>query len=347
MLEHDASPAGLVFWDRAIVRKGALVSRRGWWLFAAMSLIWGIPYLLIKVADGGVAPPVLVLARVAIGAALLLPIAIRRRELAPLLPYWRWLVLFALVEIITPWLLLSEAETRLSSSLSGLLIASVPILVAVIGRLTGGQDRLTPVRWAGLLVGLGGVALLVAGNGTRGGASSVAEVLGVALCYSIGPLIAARKLSELPSLGMTAACLAFATVVYTPIAAVTWPSAIPSATVLASLAGLAVVCTAVAFVLFFALIGEVGPARASVITYVNPAVAVALGILALGERLTTTMAVAFVLILGGSVLATRPARSAAAPARAAGTTATSDSDRDDRDRLVTPRYQGTPGGLRD
>ena len=289
------------------------MSRRGWWLFAAMSLIWGIPYLLIKVADGGVSPPVLVLARVSIGAALLLPIAIRRRELASLLPYWRWLVLFAVVEIITPWLLLSEAETRLSSSLSGLLIASVPILVAVIGRLTGGQERLTPVRWTGLLVGLAGVALLVAGSGTRGDASSVAEVLGVAVCYSIGPLIAARKLSELPPLGMTAACLAFATVVYAPIAAVTWPHTMPSGTVLASLAGLAVVCTALAFVLFFALIGEVGPARASVITYVNPAVAVALGILALGERLTTTMAVAFVLILGGSVLATRTAL-AAAPA---------------------------------
>jgi drug/metabolite transporter (DMT)-like permease len=283
------------------------VSRRGWWLFAAMSLIWGIPYLLIKVADGGVAPPVLVLARVTIAAALLVPVAIRRRELAPLLPHWRWLLLFAVVEIITPWLLLSEAETRLSSSLSGLLIASVPILVAVFGRLTGGQDRLTPIRWAGLLVGLGGVALLVAGNGTHGDAASIAEVLGVAVCYSIGPLIAARKLSELPSLGVTAACLAFAAVVYAPIAAVTWPHAMPAAKVLASLAGLAVVCTALAFVLFFALIAEAGPARASVITYVNPAVAVVLGILVLGERLTTTMAIAFVLILGGSVLATRTA----------------------------------------
>jgi drug/metabolite transporter (DMT)-like permease len=284
-----------------------LVSRRGWWLFAAMSLIWGIPYLLIKVADGGVAPPVLVLARVAIGAALLLPIAIRRGELAPLLPYWRWLVLFAVVEIITPWLMLSEAETRLSSSLSGLLIASVPILVAVIGRLTGGQDRLTPVRWAGLLVGLGGVALLVVSNGTRGDVGAVVEVLGVAVCYSIGPLIAARKLSELPSLGMTAACLAFAAVVYAPLAAITWPHAVPAAKVLASLAGLAVISTALAFVLFFALIAEAGPARAAVITYVNPAVAVALGVLVLGERLTAQMAIAFVLILGGSVLATRAA----------------------------------------
>jgi drug/metabolite transporter (DMT)-like permease len=285
--------------------EGAIVSRRGWSLFAAMSVIWGIPYLLIKVADGGVAPPVLVLARVTIGAALLLPIAIRRRELAPLLPHWRWLALFAFVEIIAPWLLLSEAETRLSSSLSGLLIASVPILVAVFSRLTGSQDRLTAVRWSGLLIGLAGVALLVAGGGTQGDAGSVGEVLLVAVCYATGPLIIARRLSELPPLAITAVCLAFAAVIYAPLAAVSWPATVPAGKVLWALAALAVVCTAVAFLGFFALIAEAGPARASVITYVNPAVAVALGVGILGERLTVPMVIAFVLILGGSVLATR------------------------------------------
>ena len=309
------------------------MSRRGWWLFAAMSVIWGIPYLLIKVADGGVAPPVLVLARVTIGAALLLPLAVRRRELAPLLPRWPWVALFALVEIITPWLLLSEAETKLSSSLSGLLIASVPILVAVIGRATGGQDRLTVVRWAGLLVGLGGVALLVAGGGTHGQAGQVAEVLLVAVCYAIGPLVVARKLSDLPSLGVTAASLGFAAIVYAPIAAVTWPSAVPAPKILAALAGLAVVCTAVAFLAFFALIAEAGPARATVITYVNPAVAVVLGVLVLGEQLTVTMGVAFAAILGGSVLATRTSRPAAQAGRAG-------ADRVDEDTAARGRPAG-------
>ena len=284
------------------------MSRRGWLMFAAMSVIWGIPYLLIKVAVGGVPVPVLVLARVAVGAALLLPVAIRRRQLAALLPRWRWLALFALIEIIVPWLLLSEAETRLSSSLSGLLVASVPILVAVLGRLTGGTDRLTPIRWAGLLVGLAGVGLLV-GPGTPGGdAGSVGEVLLVALCYATGPLIASRKLAGLPPLAMTAACLAFASVVYSPLAALTWPAALPSAKVLAAIAGLAVICTAVAFVIFFALITAAGPARASVITYINPAIAVAGGVWLLGERLTPAMVGAFAAILGGSVLATRSGR---------------------------------------
>jgi drug/metabolite transporter (DMT)-like permease len=282
------------------------LSRRGWVLFGAMSVIWGIPYLLIKVAVGGVPVPVLVLCRVAVGAALLLPIALRRGNLAVLAPRWRWLVLFALVEIVVPWLVLSEAETRLSSSMSGLLIASTPIIVAVLSRLTGGSDRLTPLRWTGLLVGLAGVGLLAGPSAAGGNARSVGEVLLVAVCYACGPLIAGRKLSDLPPLPMTAACLVFASVVYAPLAALTWPHTLPSGKVIAALAGLAVICTALAFVLFFALIAEVGPARASVITYINPAIAVAGGVWLLGERLTADMAVAFVLILGGSVLATRP-----------------------------------------
>jgi drug/metabolite transporter (DMT)-like permease len=284
------------------------VSRRGWWLFAAMGLIWGVPYLLIKVAVGGVAPPVLVLARVSIAAAILLPLAIRRRELAVLRPHWRWLAVFAVVEIIVPWLLLTEAETKLASSLSGLLVAAVPIIVAVLARFTGSKDRMPVIRWVGLLIGLGGVALLLGPGAPHGETGQVFEVLGVAVCYAIGPLVASRKLSELPSLSMTAVCLAFAAVVYAPLAAVTWPSAVPAAKVFWAIAGLAVVCTAVAFIGFFALIGEVGPARATVITYVNPAVAVVLGALVLSERITVAMVGAFALILGGSVLATRGGR---------------------------------------
>ncbi len=272
-----------------------------------MSVIWGIPYLLIKVAVGGVPVPVLVLTRVAVGAALLLPVALQRRQLGVLRGRWGWLAAFAAAEMIVPWALLSEAERRLSSSMSGLLIASVPIIVVVLGKLTGGTERLSAVRWTGLLVGLGGVALL-AGPGAAGGdTTSIAEVLLVAVCYSIGPLIAGRKLSDLPPLPMTAACLGFAAIVYAPAAALTWPGSMPSGRVLAALAGLAVICTALAFVLFFQLIAEVGPARASVITYINPAVAVALGVSVLGEQFTLAMAGAFVLIIGGSVLATRSA----------------------------------------
>jgi drug/metabolite transporter (DMT)-like permease len=197
------------------------VSRRGWALFAAMSLIWGIPYLLIKIAVSGVPVPVLVLARVGVGAALLLPVAIKRRQLGALRGHWPWLAAFATAEIVAPWLLLSEAETRLPSSLSGLLIASVPIVVVVLARLTGGTERLSAVRWAGLLAGLCGVGLLAGPRAMSGDAWSIAEVLLVAVCYATGPLIAAGKLSDLPPLGMTAACLTLASVIYAPAAAVT------------------------------------------------------------------------------------------------------------------------------
>jgi drug/metabolite transporter (DMT)-like permease len=292
------------------------VSRRGWVLFAAMSVIWGMPYLLIKIAVGGVSPPVLVLARVAIGTALLAPFALRRGQLAALKPVWRWLVLFAFTEVIVPWLVLSEAERSISSSLTGLLIASVPIMVAVIGLLIGSSDRLSPVRWAGLLIGLVGVALLAGpnliGSGATGAeAKSVGEVLFVAFCYATGPQIAERKLNGVSPVTMTVVCLALAAVIYAPLAALSWPAHVPSAKVLLSIGGLALVCTAAAFLLFFRLISEAGPTRASVITYINPAIAVSLGVAVLGEKVTPIMLAAFATILVGSVLATRPARASA------------------------------------
>ncbi|MGH3155072.1 MAG: DMT family transporter [Streptosporangiaceae bacterium] len=308
------------------------MSRRGWMLFAALSVIWGIPYLLIKVADEGVSVPVLVFARTGIAAVLLLPLALRRRQIRVLLPHWRWLLVFALVEIAGPWLLLSNAERRLSSSMSGLLVATVPIIGAVLARLTGDSERLTPVRWAGLLVGLGGVALLV-GQAASGSAWPVVEVLLTATGYAIGPLIANRKLADLPRFGVTAVCLGFTALLYLPAAATTLPRAVPPARVLASLAVLAVVCTAAAFILFFMLIAAVGPARATVITYVNPAVAVALGAGVLGEPFTPLIAFAFALILSGSVLATRratpsprPAPPGAEPASSAGAPAPPGAD---------------------
>jgi drug/metabolite transporter (DMT)-like permease len=285
------------------------MSRRGWLLFAAMGVIWGMPYLLIKVADdGGVSVPVLVCTRVAIGSLLLFPVALRGGQLSQLRGNVRWLVAFTLVEIVGPFALLSNAEKHLPSSTSGLLVAAVPIFGAIIAVLLGSADRPTPVRWIGLAIGLGGVAVLAGPGAGKGGLVPVLEVLGTALGYSIGPLIANRKLAGLPTVAVNAVCLGLAAVLYAPFAALTWPARIPSIQVLGSLAGLGVVCTAAAFLVFFRLIAEVGPARATVITYVNPAVAVALGVIILGERLTPAIGLAFVFILGGSVLATRPGK---------------------------------------
>ena len=217
-------------------------------------------------------------------------------------------------ELIGPFALLASAERRLSSSTSGLLVAAVPIIGAVLARLTGGQDRLTAVRWAGLIIGFGGVALLAGPDAARGDALSVAEVLLTALGYAIGPIIANRKLSGLPPVAANTVCLGMAAVAYAPAAALTWPHSMPSVQVLASLAGLGAICTAAGFVVYFGLIAEVGAARATVITYVNPAVAVALGVLVLGEHLTAAMAGSFALILAGSILATRANPGARRPA---------------------------------
>jgi len=285
------------------------LSRRGWLLFAAMGVIWGIPYLLIKVADGGVSVPVLVCTRVALGSLLLLPAAIRGGHLKALKGYVPWLAAFTLVEIVGPFALLSTAERHLPSSTSGLLVAAVPIFSALLAWLTRSGDRLTLIRWLGLAVGLSGVALLAGPGAGHGGTLPVIMVLLTALGYSIGPLIANRRLSTLPPVAVNTVCLGAAAIIYAPFAALSWPHSMPSVQVLLALAGLGVICTAAGFLVFFRLIAEVGPARATVITYVNPAVAVALGVIVLGERLTPAIGAAFILILGGSVLATRPGTS--------------------------------------
>jgi drug/metabolite transporter (DMT)-like permease len=294
------------------------VTRRGWVLFAVMAVVWGIPYLMIKVAVGSVSVPMVVFARTTGGALLLLPLALRAGDLRAVLRHWRPLLAFACLEIMVPWALLSDAERHLSSSMTGLLVAAVPITGVVVARLTGGSERVGATRWLGLVVGLLGVAVLAVPHLGGGSGWSVAEVLLVAVCYASAPLIATRKLAAVSSLQLTATCLTLAAIAYTPAAIATWPSQVPPGRVLAALAGLAVVCTAFAFLVFFSLIREVGPSRAMVFTYVNPAVAVAAGVVVLGEPLSLEIVASFALILCGSVLATaKPRQLAAVPATVA------------------------------
>ncbi|HEX3618551.1 MAG TPA: DMT family transporter [Solirubrobacteraceae bacterium] len=283
-------------------------------MFAALCVIWGIPYLLIRVAVKELSPAFLVFARTGIGAALLLPIAARRRELRVLFPAWRPLLLFTVVEIAVPWLLLSRAEERLASSLTGLLVAAVPLVAAAVTAATGSTHRPEGRSWVGLLIGIFGVAALVGLDFGRVGLVPLLEVFVVVLGYTTGPMVLSRSLSDLPSLGVIAASLTVTAVVYAPFAAFELPKHVRADVVL-SVVGLGVVCTALAFLIFFALIAEVGPVRATVITYVNPAVAAVLGVALLSERFTVGMAIGFALVLGGSVLATgsRTARDRGAP----------------------------------
>lgn len=279
------------------------MSRRGWLLFLAMGFIWGVPYLLIKIAVEEFSPAALVLARTALGAALLLPIAAAKGQLRPLVRHWRPLLVFTVIEICVPWLLLAYAEIQLSSSLTGLLVAAVPLVGAVLVRLTG-HEIMERRRVAGLLVGFAGVAALVGFDVGAANFWPVAAVAVTAFCYALGPLILARYLADLPGLGVIAASLAITAVIYLPVGVAQWPTAQVSADAWLSVVGLAVVCTALAFLIFFQLIAEVGPSRSTVITYLNPAVALVLGVVVLDELITFATVVGFGLILAGSALAT-------------------------------------------
>lgn len=295
------------------------MSRRGWVLFGALGLIWGLPYLLIKIAVEQVSPAFLVFGRVTLAAALLLPIAAARGMLRPLLPHWRWLLAFAAIEIGIPFAGLGYAEQRLSSSLAGLLIATVPLIGAVLATVLRLEDRLDAVRLVGLLAGLAGVAALVGLDVGRGDLLSVAAVGVTALGYAAGPVIVATRLVGLPSIGVTAVALGLNAVGYAPFAWLTRPATTVPVPAWAAIGVLGVLCSAIAFLLFFALVAEVGPSRTTVITYVNPAVALALGVIVLGEPVTVGLLIGSPLVLLGSLLATRRPRSpapAAAPARA-------------------------------
>ena len=269
-----------------------------------MCVIWGIPYLMIRVAVRELAPVTLVFLRTGLAALLLVPLAARRNELRPLVRRWRPLLAYTAIEVALPWVLLSHAETKLTSSLTGLLIAAVPLVGAVIVTLSGERERLGGRRWVGLGVGLCGVAAIVGLDLGTLDVLALVEIALVAVCYAVGPIILARYLNELPPLGVVAASLALSAIAYAPLVAINWPSRMPSAHVVESVVGLAVVCSAAAFLIFFALIAEVGPVRATVITYVNPAVAAVVGVLLLSERLTMGMVLGFALVLAGSVLAT-------------------------------------------
>lgn len=278
------------------------MTRRGWALFLALGIIWGMPYLLIRIAVESIDPLVVAFGRTLIGALLLLPVALHRKALAPAFRHWPALAAFTLVEISGPWLLIGHAETRLNSSTTGLLIAMVPLMAAVIAAALG-HDRLPPRRLGGLILGFAGVAALV---GLDIHISDWVAVIAVALAslgYAVGPIIVDRKLKEAPPLGVITGSLIVATALYAPFAAMLWPAQLVPAA-LASVGGLGVICTAAAFLVFFALIAEAGPARATVIAYVNPLVAVLLGVVFLGEPLTLGMGIGFPMVIAGSILAT-------------------------------------------
>jgi drug/metabolite transporter (DMT)-like permease len=285
------------------------MSWRGWGAFAALGIIWGVPYFFIKVSVQELSPVVLAFGRVTLGASILLPIAWRRGALQSLGAHKAAIVAFALVEFAIPFSAISFGERWIDSSVTGILIAMVPLSIALIQRFFGVHERLGWSRILGLGLGLIGVVALL-GFGTIVGPlgwAGVACMLIATMGYAVGPLIIQRHLSGLDPFGPLAASLAVASMVLLIPAVLTLPTRMPSAPVLASMAMLGLVCTALAMLLMFYLVGHAGASRAAVITYINPAVAALLGVFLLHERLGWGGILAFVLILLGSWLATRGA----------------------------------------
>jgi drug/metabolite transporter (DMT)-like permease len=285
------------------------VTWRTWTAFAALCIIWGVPYFFIKLAVLEVSPFVVAWSRITLGAMILLPIAWQRGALRAAKRHWGAIGVFALIEYVVPFSAISYGEQWISSSVTGILMAAVPLSIALLSRSFGVHERLGAWRLAGLILGFVGVATLL-GFGTISGTQGwigVGCMLLATIGYAIGPLIIQRHLSGMDAAGPAAGSLSIASLVLLTPALLNFPAHSPSTTVLASIAILGVFCTALAMLFMFYLVSHAGASRASVITYVNPVVATLLGTSQLHERLGVGGYVAFALILLGSWLATRGA----------------------------------------
>jgi drug/metabolite transporter (DMT)-like permease len=282
------------------------VTRRAFLLFVLLGVAWGIPYLLIKIAVRELDPAMLVFTRMSLAALILLPVAVARGGLAAVLRRWRPLLAFTVAEMVVPQFLLGAAEEHLPSSTTGLLIAAVPLAGVGVAFLLGRPERLAPVNWLGIALGMAGVAALVGFAVSASDLGAFGEVLLVVAGYALGPAILAKWMSDLPGTGVMAVGCALTTVAYAPVVAATgsWPSAWPSASVIVSAVLLAAVCSAGGFTLMAALVAEVGPVRTTTVTYLNPAVALIAGAVVLGEPVTGWSVVGFALILAGCYFVT-------------------------------------------
>lgn len=289
-------------------------TRKGWLLFAVMAVVWGITYLFIKEAVASFSPPAVVAGRTLLGALCLLPFAIRSGALRAAWKHWPWVLAFGAVEMAGPFLLLSHAETELPSGLTGLLVATVPLFAVIIAMIRGDRSVLSPIRLSGLVLGFVGVVVVLAGPGLlshgTGSFVAISETLITAVLYAIAPFIIALRLSDVPSIGTITLALLAVGLAYLPIALLTTHE-MPTLRSTVSLVLLGTICTAVAFIAFFALIREVGPVRAPLFTYVNPVVAVVLGAVVLSEPITAGLLIGFPIVLVGCWLAATGGRMAA------------------------------------
>ena len=283
------------------------MTRKSWSLFISMGFLWGIPYLLIRVAVRDFSPAMVVFARVLIGALILVPIAIHRKSFGAALRGFKYIFLYAAVEIMGPWFLITKAETNLSSGLAGLLVATVPIWATIYASITGDKSVWHHKRMIGLIIGFVGLIAVVGIESLTGESAlwAILSILIASIGYALAPNMIMRKLPHVSGLAINALAMTMAAVVYAPFAIFQWPTGHVPTNSLLSVIALGIFPTAIAFVVFFAVLKEVGPARASLVTYLNTAFAVILGVVILSEPLTLGIVIGLPLVLIGSYLASR------------------------------------------
>ena len=283
------------------------MSRRGWILFILCGFLWGIPYLFIRIAVRDFSPAAIVFARVVIGAAILIPLSVRSGALKTALRGYKYIALYSLTEIVGPWFLITRAETKISSGLTGLLVATVPIWSTIFASLNGDKTVWHHKRLIGMVVGFIGVIALV-GIESISGESDLMSILAVLLAsvgYGYAVNMISKKLPGVSGIAINAVAMAMAAILYAPFAFSQWPQGPVSSSALVSLLALGIFPTAIAFIVFFAIMEEIGAARGSLVTYLNTAFAVLLGVLILSEPLTLGMAIGLPMVLFGSYLASR------------------------------------------
>ena len=283
------------------------MTRKSWVLFGIVGFLWGIPYLLMKVAVADIPPPLIVAGRTLIGAAILIPIALRKNTLKDAIKGIKYVIPYAVLEMVGPWILITSAEKEISSGLTGLLVATVPFFASIFSSLRGDHSVWQPKRIFGLVVGFVGIVALVGIESITGTSNpkAIAMVILASIMYAYAVLMITTNLPGVDGIAINGVAMGLTCLFYTPIAIATWPSNPVSTEAIAALVALGVFSTAIAFMLFFIVIVEIGVARGSLTTYVNTAVAVVLGILILNEPITLGIIVGLPMVLLGSYLASR------------------------------------------
>lgn len=283
------------------------MTRRGWGLFALVGALWGVPYLFMKVAVEELSTPLIVFARVLIGALVLIPLAFYMKTLTPALKYWRYILLYAVLEMVIPWSLITSSQRDLSSGVVALLVATVPIWATFFAHYSGDTTAAHRTRIFGIAIGLLGIALIVGIESLNDVANIFAlfSVLVAAFSYAWAVNMITSKAPDASGVAINGIAMAISTAIFAPFALTNLPKSTPSSDAILATIGLGVLCTAIAFWIFFKVLDEIGPARASLVVYPNTAIAVVLGIILLDEKLTLAIAIGLPLVLVGSYYASR------------------------------------------